>query len=85
MAGLFNDQGCLHWWLPNDEGFTPILKTIRNFADDRNATAASAQGDSLGQIRHVFSKMEIGQRADVDMESDGNSGPRDVKTEKTSA
>ncbi|KAM7204489.1 adhesion and hyphal regulator 1 [Naviculisporaceae sp. PSN 640] len=85
MAELFNDQTCLHWWLPNGEGFTPILKAIRNFADDRNATAALAQRDNVGQIRHVFSKMEIGQRADINMDTGSNSDQGGVKIENNSA
>ncbi|KAM7188184.1 hypothetical protein V8F33_010777 [Rhypophila sp. PSN 637] len=85
MAELFNDQSCLHWWLPNHEGFTPILQTIRNFADDRNAAAVSTQGDNLGQVRHVFSKMEIGQQTDIKMERGSNSGSREIKSESSSA
>jgi len=60
MADLFHDQDCIRWWLPNDEGFTPIIQNIRAFADERNAMAASAQSEHLRQIRNVFSKMQIG-------------------------
>ncbi|KAK3943875.1 hypothetical protein QBC46DRAFT_361616 [Diplogelasinospora grovesii] len=60
MAELFQDEGCVRWWLPNDEGFTPILQSIRTFADERNATAVSAQSENIRQVRHVFSKMQIG-------------------------
>jgi hypothetical protein len=60
MAELFKDPTCVRWWLPNDEGFTPFLQSIRIFADERNATAASAQSTNLRQIRHVFSRMRLG-------------------------
>ncbi|KAK3323435.1 hypothetical protein B0T19DRAFT_358636 [Cercophora scortea] len=60
MAELFLDESCVRWWLPNDEGFTPILQSIRTLADDRNATAVSSQSDNLRQVRHVFSKMYLG-------------------------
>jgi hypothetical protein len=60
MAEHFDDESCVRWWLPNDEGFTPILQSIRTFAEERNATAASAQSDNLRQIRHVFSRMQLG-------------------------
>ena len=60
MAELFRDEACVHWWLPNEEGFTPILKAIRAFADERNATAVSAQTENLREIRHIFAKMELG-------------------------
>lgn len=60
MAELFRDQSCVQWWLPHDEGFTPILKAVRAFADERNATAVSAQTENLREIRHIFAKMELG-------------------------
>ena len=61
MAELFNDESCLRWWLPNDEGYSPLLQNIRAIADERNAMALSTQRESLQQIRAVFSHMKIGQ------------------------
>ncbi|KAK3339284.1 hypothetical protein B0H65DRAFT_295929 [Neurospora tetraspora] len=63
MAELFRDGSCLRWWLPNDEGFTPMLQSIRAFADERNATAVSTQSENLRQIRSVFSRMDIRRTA----------------------
>lgn len=60
MAELFRDQSCVRWWLPNDEAFSPIIRSIRAFADERNATAVSAQAENLREIRHVFAKMRMG-------------------------
>lgn len=60
MADLFGDASCNRWWLPNDEGFTPLLQNIRAIADERNAMAASTQRESLQQIRSVLSRMQIG-------------------------
>ncbi|KAK3487725.1 uncharacterized protein B0T23DRAFT_213097 [Neurospora hispaniola] len=65
MAELFRDGSCLRWWLPNDEGFTPMLQSIRAFADERNAMAVSTQSENLRQIRSVFSRMNI-RRAAMD-------------------
>jgi hypothetical protein len=61
MAELFNDESCLRWWLPNDEGFSPLLQNIRAIADERNEMAVETQRESLQQIRQVFSHMKIGQ------------------------
>lgn len=52
----------MRWWLPNDEGFTPILKSIRDFADERNAVAVTAQQESVREVRQLydqFGKMEL--------------------------
>jgi hypothetical protein len=59
MAQLFRDPSCEHWWLPNDEGFNPVLQSIRGFAEERNAAAVTAQQESLREIRHIFAKLEL--------------------------
>lgn len=61
MSELFNDPSCVQWWLPNNEGFSPILQSVRAFADERNVTAVSAQIENLREIRHIFAKLQIGE------------------------
>ncbi|KAL1879361.1 hypothetical protein VTK73DRAFT_7092 [Phialemonium thermophilum] len=58
MAKLFGDQGCVHWWLPNDETYTPVLKRIRLFADDRNSTSKNAHGANLRSTQHVVPRIQ---------------------------
>jgi hypothetical protein len=75
MAKLFADESIIRWWLPNDEGFSPLLRNIRAIADERNTMAASTQQESLQQIRHVFSRMQIeGDHTDDDNSAGG--GPK---------
>ncbi|KJZ79889.1 hypothetical protein HIM_00603 [Hirsutella minnesotensis 3608] len=62
MAQLFGDPSCAHWWLPNEEGLTPVLRSIRNFADERNAAAVDAQLENIREVRHLFAKLELGIR-----------------------
>lgn len=59
MAQLFREPSCVQWWLPNDEGFSPVLQNIRNFADERNAAAVTAQQENLREVRHIFAKMSL--------------------------
>lgn len=61
MSELFNDPSCVQWWLPNNEGFSPILQSVRAFADERNVTAVSAQTENLRKVRHIFAKLQIGE------------------------
>lgn len=56
MAELFQDPSCLRWWLPNDEGFTPVLQRIREFADERNIVAINAQQESVREVRQLYQK-----------------------------
>lgn len=81
MAELFDDESCLRWWLPDDEGFTPLLQNIRAIADERNAMAVSTQREGLQQMRSVFSRMQIGDEL---AESDG-SAPAGGKGKHTAA
>lgn len=63
MAQLFRDPSCAHWWLPNEEGLTPVLQAIRNFADERNTAAVNAQHENIREVRHLFAKMEAAESA----------------------
>lgn len=36
--------------MPNDEGFTPVLRSLREFADERDAMAVTAQQESIGEV-----------------------------------
>lgn len=65
MAELFQDPSCLRWWLPNDEGFTPVLQRIREFADERNIVAVNAQQERVREVRQLYQKF-----GNMDVESD---------------
>ncbi|KAI3399705.1 hypothetical protein diail_6054 [Diaporthe ilicicola] len=60
MAELFQDETVVRWWLPNDHGFTPMLQSLRAFADERNAAATSAQTESLQDMKNVFAALHLG-------------------------
>ncbi|KAK2591640.1 hypothetical protein QQS21_010654 [Conoideocrella luteorostrata] len=73
MAQLFRDPSCAHWWLPNNEGLTPILQAIRMFADERNTAAVNAQHENIREVRHLFAKMEAAEQALMQAQTqDGN-------------
>jgi hypothetical protein len=57
MAEIFGDPSCVQWWLPNEQGFTPILQSIRSFADERNARAVNTQQVNLREVKHLFDKL----------------------------
>lgn len=59
MAELFHDASCVRWWLPDDESFSPILQSVRTYADERNTTAANAQINSLREAKQIFAKMQL--------------------------
>ncbi|KAI1850088.1 hypothetical protein JX266_004467 [Neoarthrinium moseri] len=59
FAQIFQDPSCTHWWLPNDEGLTPIVQNIRAFADERNANPVSEQTENLREMSAIFAKMRL--------------------------
>ncbi|XWW99552.1 hypothetical protein V2A60_007562 [Cordyceps javanica] len=58
MATLFHDERASRWWLSGDKGFTPMLQSLRNFADERQHNAvANGQpnyGQVMGRLFHRF-------------------------------
>ncbi|KAF4975826.1 hypothetical protein FZEAL_7445 [Fusarium zealandicum] len=71
MAEMFREPSCVQWWLPNGEGFSPMLQNIRNFADERNAAAVTAQQENLREVRHIFAKLSLMDEANA------SPGPRE--------
>ncbi|KAK8080561.1 hypothetical protein PG997_008379 [Apiospora hydei] len=59
MALIFRDSACIHWWIPNDDGFTPILQETRAFADERNGVPVSKQSEDVRDMASVFAKMRL--------------------------
>lgn len=59
LAELFQDPSVVRWWLPNDEGFSPIIQSIREFADERNTVALNAQQESVREIRNLFENLNL--------------------------
>lgn len=57
MADLFRDQSCMHWWLPNDEGYTPAIRSIRKFAQERTSPATDKK--DLREMKQIFSSLKL--------------------------
>ncbi|KAI8949760.1 hypothetical protein F4801DRAFT_390667 [Xylaria longipes] len=69
MAELFRDPSCNQWWLPNDEGLFPVLRSIRAFADAHNGNPLTQQKEDIREISAIFSNMRI--------DSEDSPSPRD--------
>jgi hypothetical protein len=59
MADLFRDRSCMHWWLPNDEGFSPIIRSIRRFVEERTSPATDLPGEDLRDMKQIFASMNL--------------------------
>jgi hypothetical protein len=63
MAEIWHEPEVNHWWLPNEEGFTPLLRDIRAFIKERAVVYDMSKGDEfrddLRDIKAIFSKLNI--------------------------
>ncbi|TVY80693.1 hypothetical protein LSUE1_G006092 [Lachnellula suecica] len=60
MADLFRDRSCMHWWLPNDENYPPIVRSIRKFVEGRTAPAKDVPTEDLRDMKAIFSSLNLG-------------------------
>ncbi|ESZ95495.1 hypothetical protein SBOR_4149 [Sclerotinia borealis F-4128] len=64
MAELFRDNSCMHWWLPNDEMYHPIIRSIRKFVQDRTSSPKNAESKDVQDMKAVFSAMDVSDQSD---------------------
>lgn len=49
----------MHWWLPNDEGYPPIIRTIRNFVEERTSHGVDHPTEDLRDMKAIFASMNL--------------------------
>ncbi|KAJ4422283.1 hypothetical protein N0V82_003038 [Gnomoniopsis sp. IMI 355080] len=70
MAHLFQDETAIRWWLPNDQGLSPILQSVRAFAEDRSFSPASPQeGSHVQDMKDTFDALVNLRLQDPKMDS----------------
>lgn len=47
------------WWLPNDEGCPPIIRSIKNFIRDRTTAPKDQVSEDLREMRGIFHTLTI--------------------------
>lgn len=49
----------MHWWLPNDEGYSPIIRSVRKFVEERTSPATDLPKEDLREMKQIFSKLKL--------------------------
>jgi hypothetical protein len=49
----------MHWWLPNDEGYPPVVRSIRKLVEERTAPARNQSGQDLHDMKAIFGKLKM--------------------------
>lgn len=69
MSELWGDD-VTRWWLPNDEGYPPMVRAIREFVEYRARLPSDAWGADVRDMNGIFRTMNV---------SDDQSIPDDLK------
>ncbi|KAM3076950.1 hypothetical protein ACMFMG_003582 [Clarireedia jacksonii] len=64
MCEGLRDNSCMHWWLPNDELFYPLIRSIRNFVDDRTSAPKNVESKDVQDMKIVFSALSLSDESD---------------------
>lgn len=59
VAEIWNIPELHHWWLPNDEGYPPIIRSIRTFVEERTLKPTNQANEDVRNMKGIFSKMSI--------------------------
>jgi len=49
----------MHWWLPNDEGYPPIIRSIRKFVEERTSNPVDLPGEDLRDMKAIFASLKL--------------------------
>ena len=59
MAELWSLPELLHWWLPNDEGYPPIVRSIRAFIEERTQPNRQSQTEDVRNMKGLFANISL--------------------------
>lgn len=60
LAQLWGLPEISHWWLPNDEGYPAIVRSIRAFMEGRPLHAnIQAKSEDVRTLKAIFSKLSV--------------------------
>lgn len=78
----FWSLGVNEWWLPDNEGFTNVLRAIRQLHDERAEDEKANSRDDVRDMKGLFDAMSL--QSDPDRSSEGPSeGSRTVSSKGT--
>ena len=49
----------MHWWLPKDEGYPPIVRSIRKFVAERSSAPKDLPTEDLRDMKAIFEKLNL--------------------------
>lgn len=49
----------MNWWLPNDEAYPPIIRSIRRFVEERTSPAKNMPAEDLRDMKAIFASLKL--------------------------
>lgn len=71
MAEMWRLPEINQWWLPNDDGFSSLLREIRGFSEQRTSLHIDQSSEKLRDISALFSGLESQNQGDASSFSTG--------------
>ncbi|OCL02839.1 hypothetical protein AOQ84DRAFT_303910 [Glonium stellatum] len=66
------------WWFPNDEGCPPIIRSIKDFIEDRTTVPRDQTSEDLRDMKGLFSSLSIADSPDRGSPPSGLEGSQEL-------
>ncbi|KOS36637.1 hypothetical protein ACN38_g12603 [Penicillium nordicum] len=64
LATIWQVPEVNHWWLPNDEGYTSIVREIRSLTDERSSQTRDEKRETVRDMKSMFGKLNLDETDD---------------------
>lgn len=64
LATIWQVPEVNHWWLPNDEGYTSIVREIRSLTDERSSQSRDEKRETVRDMKSMFGKLNLDETDD---------------------
>ncbi|KAI3127603.1 transcriptional regulator family: Fungal Specific TF [Penicillium roqueforti] len=64
LAAIWQVPEVNYWWLPNDEGYTSIVREIRSLTDERSTQPRDEKRETVRDMKSLFGKLNLDETDD---------------------
>lgn len=73
LAAIWQLPEVQHWWLPNDEGYSDIIREIRAMSEDRMNQPRDDFRENVRDMKSLFWKLSVDEQEDEQRPSSNHS------------
>ncbi|CAI7567106.1 unnamed protein product [Penicillium glandicola] len=64
LAAIWGAPEANHWWLPNDEGYSSIIREIRSLTNERSSQSRDELRENARDMKSLFGKLNLDETDD---------------------